>query len=152
MQIYLLHYNKHQLQSITDGQHRRRQREADNNIHFHHTVETRKRISNAKTGMKFSDDHKKHIKESMQKRNLTGKNNPFYGKHHTEETKNKLSESSKNIKHQSCSENTKEILRKSASGRKYINDGVHIKAVNPEYLDKYLSKGWILGRKIIKRS
>lgn len=46
---------------------------------------------------------------------LRGENNPFYGKHHSEEAKKKMSEARKNKKFGHCSEETK---RKIAEGNK----------------------------------
>lgn len=76
---------------------------------YHHSKETRKKMSigiknsmwkintlertakiiASQKGRKFTEEHKQHIKESIKDR--TGENNSFYGKHHTEETKNTLS-------------------------------------------------------------
>lgn len=77
---------------------------------YHHSQETRKKMGSgikasmwkintpertakiiaAQKGRKFTEEHKQHIKESIKDRH--GTNNSFYGKHHTEETKNKISE------------------------------------------------------------
>ncbi len=47
-------------------------------------------------GKKFTEEHKRKIKES--RRSYIGKNNPFYGKKHSEETKKKLRKSHKGKK------------------------------------------------------
>lgn len=56
--------------------------------------ETKRRISESKTGVKLSA-------ESLQKRNskidFTGENNPFYGKKHSDETRNKISRALENL-------------------------------------------------------
>lgn len=55
-----------------------------------HTLETRKKMSEAQKGKIFSEEHKKKLSEGRK-----GKNNPFYGKHHSKETLKKLSETKK---------------------------------------------------------
>lgn len=59
------------------------------------TQETREKISNSllgnipwNKGKKLSDLHKKRLSDAKQ--NQCGKNNPFYGKHHTLDTKHRL--------------------------------------------------------------
>ena len=72
------------------------------------TEETRRKMSIAGKGRKFSEEHKRRISESnvgkkhteetkkklseMRKGKFTGEDNNFYGKHHTESTKEKISE------------------------------------------------------------
>ena len=67
---------------------------------------------------KLSEDHKRKISESLKGRN-SGKNNPFYGKHHSEETRKKLSESHKGIK---LSEETKRKIGEKSKGRRYSEE------------------------------
>lgn len=57
---------------------------------------TKNRISNNRKGVKFSEMHKKHLSEKAKQK--VGKLNNFYGKKHTEETKNKMSTSHKKKK------------------------------------------------------
>ena len=52
----------------------------------------RKKISVRHKGKKLSDDHKQKISNS-----LRGEKNPFYGKHHTEKTKNKIGKANSGI-------------------------------------------------------
>ncbi len=70
------------------------------------TDEQKKRHSESLKGRKFSNEHKKNLSNSLKDKNKgkkrtkeqrkimseinTGKGNPFYGKKHTEETKQKL--------------------------------------------------------------
>lgn len=68
------------------------------------TDERKAKISAAKTGLKFSDEHRKHLSESKRGRRFSeehrkclsklrkGANNGFYGKHHTQETRNRISQ------------------------------------------------------------
>lgn len=143
-------YSDDVLESIREGQRKRRERERIENIHYYHTEETKTKISESRKGIIFTDDHKKHISDSIKNRGgMSGDRNPFYGKHHSEETRKILSDKSKQ-RHVPCSDSKKEVLRKSALGRKYINNGSDVKAVKECDLSDYLSNGWILGRKIIR--
>jgi hypothetical protein len=54
--------------------------------------EDRRKISDGRKGMKFSDDHRRNMSESKRGK-MIGKNNPFYGKRHSEESKLKMSKS-----------------------------------------------------------
>jgi len=70
----------------------------------HHTTETKEKISKASKGRRCSKDFCRRHSEHQRKRwqnsdyrkkrvaDLKGEGNPFYGKHHTEETKRKISE------------------------------------------------------------
>lgn len=60
--------------------------------------ETRKNKSKSKKGIPKSEEHKKKLSEANIKNKASkGKNNPFYGKRHTEETRKKISEHRKII-------------------------------------------------------
>lgn len=54
---------------------------------------TKKRLSESRIGMKFSEEHKKHLSEKAKTK--VGELNNFYGKKHTVESKLKMSESHK---------------------------------------------------------
>lgn len=54
---------------------------------------TRQNISESRKGMEFSEEHKKHLSDRAKTK--IGKLNNFYGKKHSEETKQKMSESHK---------------------------------------------------------
>lgn len=64
----------------------------------HLSKETREKISIAKKGIKRSEDVRKKISEGHKRWHkdhpnaLAGKNNPLYGKHHSQETRKKISE------------------------------------------------------------
>ena len=51
----------------------------------HHTDATRKKMSQAKKGKTFSEEHKKKISQAKK-----GENNPMYGRTRTENTRNKI--------------------------------------------------------------
>jgi len=62
------------------------------------TPERTKKIIAAQKGRKFSELHKQHIRESIGDR--SGEHNSFYGKQHTDATKQKISD--KNTKYSVC--------------------------------------------------
>ena len=59
-----------------------------------HTEEARKKMSDAAKGKHLSEESKKKIAEALKGKHL-GKDNPFYGKTHSDELKKKLSEINK---------------------------------------------------------
>lgn len=52
---------------------------------YNHLQETKKKISETHKGKKMSEEHKKKLSEANK-----GKNNPFYGKKHSKETREKI--------------------------------------------------------------
>lgn len=70
-------------------------RESHKNI----SMETRQKLSDALKGRILTEEHKKNISKG-----ITGEKNPFYGKHHTKETKRKLLEAQKSRKQILCVE------------------------------------------------
>lgn len=56
-------------------------------------AERMKQLSNNCAGKKKSEEHRKKIGESTAQRLSSKENHPMYGKHHTEETRNKMRES-----------------------------------------------------------
>lgn len=114
----------------------------------HQSEETKRKIGTAQTGCKnhmygkheeaywFNKNRSKATKKKISEtriKNKTalGKNNPFYGKHHTEEVRNKISNAQK--------------------GRIYVNNGVDTKRIKLEELDNYLLNGWVKGRILRKK-
>ena len=83
-----------------------------------HTPEAKAKISAAHKGKKISAAHKgKKLKLSQEQREnkskrMSGENNPLYGKHHTEESRRKMSENHKGKKH------TEEVRRIMSEKRK----------------------------------
>ena len=66
----------------------------------HHTDATRRKMSQASKGRALSDEHKQKISrakkgEKHPNYGKRGKGTPMYGKHHTEETRQKLSQAKK---------------------------------------------------------
>lgn len=116
-------------------------------------------------GSYWEDEDKKTIALIKQKESLnkffkenkdirSGKNNPMYGKHHTKETKDRIStklksseklKNSTRFKYHSHSKQSKEKIGKALRGRIWITDGNICKLV-PN--DTILPEGWKLGRKL----
>lgn len=71
------------------------------------SLETRQKISQAHIGKKRSDKHRENISKSQ-----TGSNNNFFGKHHSEETKKKISELKKGHKQSKEAQEKKRIAMK----------------------------------------
>ena len=92
--------------------------------------ETIDKMIKSRQGYKHSLDTKAKISESLKTafatRDQFGENNPFYGKHHSDETRQHLSAAIK--------------------GRIHVNNGIVNKQVQPEELQNYLNKGFIIGR------
>lgn len=59
----------------------------------HHSVEAKAKISVAKKGKQFSEEHKRKISENHA--DFSGENHPLYGTHPSEETKAKISEANR---------------------------------------------------------
>lgn len=114
----------------------------------HHSNETKKKISEANQGRVFSEEHKQKISENhadisgsnnpMYGVHLKGELNPMYGKHHSEETKRKMSKT--------LGDGRKAGKNHPLYGKKWINNGIENKVVYESELDNYLSDGWIKGQ------
>ena len=76
------------------------------------TPERTAKISATQKGRKFTEEHKRHIAESVHDREGAG--NPFYGKKHTDETKQKISD--KNTRY--------DVIQSDASGILNVFDSV----------------------------
>jgi len=98
--------------------------EKDKNI----TDETRKKLGEKSKGNKYCLGYK-HTDESRLKmsKRKQGKNNSFYNKKHKSESIEKIRETS----------------RKNSLGKIWINDGYNNKFINPDFLDYYVSIGFV---------
>lgn len=97
----------------------------------HHSDETKKKLSEIKSGVPLSDSHRKKLSESHKGKKYTqsqiesrkdlfkGERNPMYGKHLSEDHKRKLSES-----HTNPSEETRKRLSDSHKGQVMPRDAV----------------------------
>lgn len=153
-----------------------------------HKGDTTSRCSQSDVGRMIKDGwelgpSEKFIEESSSKRMgqnngvfgrgdlFRGEKNHFYGKHHTEETKQKIRDNMPDTsfawrgKHHTeeskrkmrgprpsvSGKNNPNFGKRGSSsimhGRRVINDGNEEKRVKPGELDSYLSAGWKLGRK-----
>lgn len=85
---------------------------------------TKEKISEQLTGRTLSDKHKKNI--SLNHADVSGKNNPFSGKNHTDEQRKLMSEQ--------------------RAGTVMINKDNVIKRIHKDVLESYLQQGWIRGK------
>lgn len=70
-----------------------------------------------------------------------GEKHPFYGKHHSEETRKKMSEANKNP-----SEETRKKMSEARKGKKWMNNGLQQKYVKSNEINLYIEKGYSFGR------
>ena len=86
------------------------------------TEESRKKMSKAKKGKYIGENHpfygKHHSEETRKKISeaIEGKNHPNYGKHHSEETRKKISETEKG---KTCSEESRKKMSEAKRGEKH---------------------------------
>jgi|SaaInlStandDraft_2_1057019.scaffolds.fasta_scaffold30509_2 hypothetical protein len=85
-----------------------------------HTDETKEKLRQHFLGKPLSKQHKLNVSLS-----LRGEKAPWYGKHLSDETKEKIS--------------------KSRAGRRWIHDGTNRKCVPSTEIQSYLSLGWKFG-------
>lgn len=123
---------------------------------------TRQRMSKSAKIKYFSDAHKNNMSLSK-----LGKNNGFYGKHHTEESKYKISKKlsgvnspnygkSGHMKGKHHSDETKlklsnkakvnSIGNKNVVDKIWINNGILSKRVSQKDVDFYTQQGFVVGR------
>ena len=112
---------------------------------YERTVEWREKMSKELKGRKLTEKWKRNIGEAnkrLGKRPPTGfgKNNPFYGKHHTEETKRKMSE-----KHRNISVETRGKMRKAKLGKKQSLETRRKRSETQRGEKSYRWKGGIYG-------
>ena len=88
---------------------------------FHHSEESRKKMSEAHKGRYFTQEHRKKLSEA-----LKGKTPWIKGKHLSEEARKKLSKALKGKKHGHCSEETKRKISESRKGEKNPLYGKHL--------------------------
>lgn len=79
-----------------------------------------------------------HIENVNNRKDMSGKNNPMYNKHHTTEAKSKISKSSKQRKRSDISINRKNT--------KFMNDGYTQVYVKPEFWGEFLDIGFTFGK------
>lgn len=125
-----------------------------------HGLSTRKRISKALKGKKFSDERKKRLRIAC-KGVQAGEKHPMYGKHHKQETIEKISNSRKGItskeKHHYFGKNrdieTKNKISNTLKGthpsidtkNKLSESGKNVKKIKCEYCGKEMAP-WVIDR------
>lgn len=118
-------------------------------------------------GRKIKGQALTNIRNAVKLQDRSGENNSFYGKHHSEETKQyyrnlfsnvPLSDThkeniSKGLKGKSTwnkgiamNDSAKQKASQSLSGRITINNGSTNKRVKPENIEEFLSSGWLKGK------
>ena len=143
---YVVFLTKEEHLAIHADSEETRNKKSISNMGHYVSDETKKKISIANTGKIWPDDRKKEW--SIR---LTGEDNPFYGRHHSQETKDNyfigeknpmygkhLSEEAKRIiseanKNKVVSEETRKKLSLATSGEK---DGMYGKLQSEESLNK----------------
>jgi group I intron endonuclease len=88
---------------------------------------------------------KKITEETKKKLGLlnSGKNNPMYGKNHTEKTKQKIVDA---LTGKLVKVETRNILSKITSEKLWVNNGVINKRIKKQQLEKYIGNGFERGR------
>ena len=107
------------LKFVTRGEHNRL-----HNAGKHHSDETRRKISEAKTGEKnpfYGKHHSEEVRKKMSESHKS-KNHPMYGKHHSEDTRRKMSES---LKGRTFSEEHRRKISEANTGDKNPMYGKH---------------------------
>jgi hypothetical protein len=96
-------------------------------------------------------DHSKKISDTLKERYSVPENNPFYGKKHTEESKQKMSDALKGHvawnKGKTHTEESKQKIKdnhKGSLGKKWINNGYDNRYINN---NENIPAGWIVGMK-----
>jgi hypothetical protein len=96
----------------------------------HLSNEARRKISESKIGKPRSEETRQKLSKALTGR-FVGENNPFYGKHHTDETKKKISE------------NHKEAY---ASGKIHPMKGKHFSEEQKRKMSETLKEGYRTGK------
>lgn len=137
------------------------------------TEETRKKLSNARTGEKnhkygkpTPKDTCEKISKTLKGRKLsedvclkmsesrTGEKHPMWGRNHKEESKLKMSEQKKGKMNgnnnpffgKKHTEETSKKISESGIGRKWINNGIISITAKGDKLTEMLNNGWVFGR------
>ncbi len=104
--------------------------------------ELRKQMSNSHKGIALSEYHRLSIINGLVNCDRTGENGYFYNKHHTEETKQKMSDAKKDY---GIGKNNSQY----GTCWVYCSKRKRSMKIKKEELPLYLNEGWIKGRKII---
>lgn len=110
----------------------RRRTETRKRNGYRHSKETLEKISRSNKGRVFSEEYRRKLSENR-KGTHCGSDNPFYGKHHSDEVKQLLSEYNK-------------LGICGSKGRKWMNNGSSNIRVKPEDAPTYIDSGYVFGR------
>lgn len=100
-----------------------------------HSEETRKKISKANKGRTFSEESIQKMREAHKGQGV-GEKNPFYGRHHSEETKKKHSEFMRGNDYNKGKHHTDEFkVWKSKQMTEKFKNGEHPKCKAVEHID-----------------
>ena len=99
------------LKFVTGAEHKQLHMKGENNPLFgkHPSEETKKKMSEAKKGRTFTEEHRRKMSEAKK-----GENHPLFGHHHSEESRRKISAAKKGKHH---SEETKKKMSDTAKKR-----------------------------------
>jgi len=95
-------------------------------------------------------DESKQIISKKNKEYYKNNKHPFQGKHHTEETRKRISENRKGKPNWLLGKNLPDWCKKNLSerltGTKLMTNGVINKYIKYEEIDKYKENGWVIGK------
>lgn len=120
---------------------------SNNPFSGHSTDQWRDKLSRAHKGKVLTDSHREHIRQSV-----SGEGNPFYGKHHTEESRLKMSQtlsdgrlkgSNHPLYGKHFSKESKGKMSQAKKGKIWINNGEEVKMINQ---GDEIPDGWVRGR------
>lgn len=125
---------------------------ADNTYGWKRTEESKRKISDRRKGVKLSNDHRVSISDGLKrayschrkKPELKGPSNPFYGRKHTQEAKEKMRSTPKNV----GGSNVKARLvidLQTGIFYDYAGEAAKAKGIQPQYLRKMLT-GWSVNK------
>jgi hypothetical protein len=116
-----------------------RKRKPFSEIHMQRLIESAQKEKNNFYGRKHTEESKQKQREKMVGK-YGGENSPFYGRTHTEEAKKKISLTHKGKK---LSKEQVESIRENMKDTIFINDGSGCKRIKK---DQPIPEGWVRGR------
>ena len=105
----------------------------------------REAVSKAQRGKHLSEEQKEFLRNAF-----SGKNNPFYGKTHSVETRKKISIANSHISDKRRKE-LSDKMKERQLNNVWINNGLENKFIKKEALCQWLQKGFVRG-KIVKNA
>lgn len=106
------------------------------------------KISKSLRGYKKSEEAKR--KQSLNHKDVSGSNNPMYGKTHTDKVRQRLREANTGKKLSKEVRNKMSLSKKgipsNVTGKIWVTDGITSKLINPELLEDFVKLGYRRGR------